>query len=372
MKNIFLISFLLIFAGGELGRIQLTDYLSLYLHDFLIIAYLLFNFKQLKIIIKKIKKINKFNKKIFLLLFVNIFIAILINIWQKDFQFNSLLYLSRAIAYFLFILLLKKEFTNKKIFKLFLQASLILLLLGFLQYFFLPDLTSLYHLGFDDHFYRLTGTNFDPNYTGLIFALNWLYYLSQKPLKRKNLLLSFLFLIAIALTYSRATYLALLLAGGYLAFHSKKFQRSTIILSLFLLIFFIPFLPKKSGGEGVKLERTSSINARVSSAQQYAMQNQGLAILFGQGPFHPYYQRNREGLVSHARFADNFIIFLYNSFGVFGTCLIMILLQKEIKKKTVKNQHWQLSLLIALLTHGLFNNNLSQAFVSLIFWGFYL
>jgi len=52
--------------------------------------------------------------------------------------------------------------------------------------------------------------------------------------------------------------------------------------------------------------------------------------------------------------------------------MILILLIGEVKKKAQRKQNWQLSLLIALLTHSLFNNNLSQAFITLIFWGFYL
>jgi len=372
MKNILLISFLLLFAGGELGRIQLNQYLSIYLHDFLVIIYLVINLKELKIIIKKLKKIKKFNKKIFLLIFFNILLAISYSIWQKEFHFNSFLYSARAIAYFLFVLLLKKKFGYKKIAQLFSQASLLMLVLAFLQYFFLPDLTSLYYLGFDDHFFRLTGTLLDPNFTGLIFVFNWLYYLNQSKLDKKNIFLSFLFLIALALTYSRASYLALILAASYLFFKNKGIRRQLISITLIILILLIPLLPKKSGGEGVKLKRISSIEARIISAQQYLNRNQGLAIIFGQGPFNPHYQINEEGLISHARFTDNFLIFLYNSFGVFGSFLILILLIGEVKKKAQRKQNWQLSLLIALLTHSLFNNNLSQAFITLIFWGFYL
>ena len=65
MKNIFLISFLLLFAGGELGRINPSPYITIYLHDFLVIVYLFLNINHFKIIIKKFKKNKKFNKKIY-------------------------------------------------------------------------------------------------------------------------------------------------------------------------------------------------------------------------------------------------------------------------------------------------------------------
>ncbi len=216
MKNILLISFLLLFAGGELGRINPTPYITVYLHDFLVIIYLLLNINHLKIIIEKLKKIKKFNKKIYFLLFINIFLAIIYGIWQKSFEINSFLYIARAIAYLLFIVLLKLNFGKNKITQIFLGASFLILILGFIQYIFLPDLTSLYYLGFDDHFYRLTSTLFDPNFTGLLLVFNTLYYLYQTPLKKKHIGLAFLFLLGLALTYSRASYLSFVLAGLFL------------------------------------------------------------------------------------------------------------------------------------------------------------
>jgi hypothetical protein len=372
MKNILLISFLLLFAGGELGRINPNQYLTIYLHDILVIAYLFFNLTQLKKIIKNIKKIKNFNKKIFLLLFLNIFLATIYALWQKEFAFTSLLYLARASAYFLFVLFLKKEFGQKKIIQVFLNASLIMLAIAFLQYLFLPDLTSLYHLGFDDHFYRLTGTLLDPNFTGLLFVFNWLYYAKQPKLNKKTVFLAIVFLIGIALTYSRAAYLSLILASCYLLLKSKKTHKLFILLTVTLFLTLIPFLPKKSGGEGVNLQRTSSIEARIVTAKQFINKNQGLTVIVGQGPFTPQYQTNKEGLISHARFADNFLIFLYNGFGLFGGILILILLAQESKKQISSDNHFKISLLIALLTHSLFNNNITQAFISLLFWGLYL
>ncbi len=118
-----------------------------------------------------------------------------------------------------------------------------------------------------------------------------------------------LFLLGLALTYSRAGYLALFLSGIYLWLKSQTAERRLIALSLTAFLILLPLLPKGSGGEGVNLQRTSSITARIISAQQYIKQNEGLAIIFGRGPYQPHYQLNREGLVSHARFSDNFLIF---------------------------------------------------------------
>jgi hypothetical protein len=110
MKNIFFISFLLLFAGGEVGKINLTAQISVYLHDFLVIGYLFLNFNNLKKIIKKLKNINKIDKKILFLLIFDVFLAFFMQLSKKQLIFNSFLYIDRAIAYFLFIVLLKIEF----------------------------------------------------------------------------------------------------------------------------------------------------------------------------------------------------------------------------------------------------------------------
>ena len=172
MKNIFLISFLLLFAGGELAKIYINQYLAIYLHDFLVFFYLIFNIKTLKKIILNLKKIDKFNKKIFLLLLINIIFAVAYSIGQNQFQFTSFLYLGRALAYFLFVLLLKKNYGQKRVVQVFLNASLLILGLGFGQYLFLPDLTNLYYLGFDDHFFFFFKTFLDQNFTYFVFVFD--------------------------------------------------------------------------------------------------------------------------------------------------------------------------------------------------------
>jgi hypothetical protein len=91
MKNIFLISFLLLFAGGELAKIYINQYLAIYLHDFLVFFYLIFNIKTLKKIILNLKKIDKFNKKIFLLLSINTLFSPLPTVLGKT-SFSSLVF----------------------------------------------------------------------------------------------------------------------------------------------------------------------------------------------------------------------------------------------------------------------------------------
>ncbi|OQA82463.1 MAG: O-Antigen ligase [Microgenomates group bacterium ADurb.Bin238] len=143
-------------------------------------------------------------------------------------------------------------------------------LLGFLQYFFFPDVRSLFYLGFDDHFYRLVGTLFDPNFTGFVLVVFTLLLLHQ-PAPQKYLVV--LSAIALALTYSRASYLALFVALVYLGLRRFK----PIYLVIFALISLSLVFSPKPYGEGVNLLRTFSISSRLEDSRQ------GLN-LFGQKP----------------------------------------------------------------------------------------
>jgi len=78
-----------------------------------------------------------------------------------------------------------------------------------------------------------------------------------------------------ALTYSRSTYLAFIITFSYISYIKKSIK--LLIFSIILLTATILILPRNPG-EGTKLERVSSIRAKIENYQQ------GL-ILFNQFPF---------------------------------------------------------------------------------------
>ena len=131
---------------------------------------------------------------------------------------------------------------------------------GLFQYLLWPDLTYLKSVGWDDHLNRLVSTYFDPTFTGLIYLLFFIWSFEQRQLA----MLTFTF-IAIALTYSRSTYLSLLSSAIYSSVLSKKY--SLIFLSFALVLFTIVALPRRAG-EGTKLERVSSIIAKSTNTQE--------------------------------------------------------------------------------------------------------
>lgn len=365
--KIFVIILVFLLSLGQLQRIQINNQLAFYLHDCLIVLFLLLEFFasiiSRKKIIEKLKKIKKFRNKILLLLFLLIFISWILSFSLGQFDLRAILYLARFLSYLIFVYILQIKLENKS--WLWRLVSLNLLLLGFVQYLFLPDLRFLIYEGYDDHFYRLTSTILDPAFTGLIFVFNLNYYLWQK---KKNWLLISLFVLGLLLTYSRSSYLAFLISSLVLIFYQTRKSQKTIIGLLVVFLICLPFLPKKSGGDGVNLLRSSSVQARISNDQEILQEMDLKDWLIGNGLFVPAQNRNtNERIPSHSHFADNLLVFLLSNLGIFGTGLLIILLLQTIDLKKAKST----TLITSLISNAMFNNSLTQSFVVLIFLGFF-
>ena len=137
--------------------------------------------------------------------------------------------------------------------------------LGLLQYLFFPDLRFLKTIGYDDHYFRLTFPFLDPNYTGAFLAFISFYSL-KTIMQNKSKILFGLSLTALALTFSRISFLGFLVGLIYL-FLTIKRLRLPVILTLVGLIFLIAISPKPLG-QGVNLARTYSITSRLQNYQQ--------------------------------------------------------------------------------------------------------
>ena len=360
MKNtfwnkLFLIIFVFLLSLGQLQRIELNSGIAFYFHDILILLYLVF---KRKIIFKKLKKNNIFSKKINSIFFFWIILGWMIAALNQNLDLKSILYFSRLIIYIFFALTFKETFKNEK--KYYLLISKIIIILGFLQYFLLPDLRFLFYSGWDDHYYRLTSTILDPAFTALIFV-----FAIINLIKNRNYW-TIIFIIGLLLTYSRAGYLSLISSLSIILLMNKKSKKRILILLTVFLVS-IPFLPKKSGGEGVNLSRTYSIESRFQHDQSIIKSLEPRELILGNGLFNPNDQTE-----SHANFADSWIVFLISNIGIGGLVILLTLLIREIRKLIINKEIEKLALITALLTHGLFNNDLTQSFVNILFLGFYL
>lgn len=364
----FLIALIFLLSLGQLQRIQLTNNIAFYLHDLAIVGFLLKELLsaivQRKKIIENWKKIKIFQKKILLFFLLAVATSWILAFIEGRFDFRAILYSARLISYAAFVFLLQKQLKDKS--WLWRLVSFNILVLGFIQYLFLPDLRFMIYEGYDDHFYRLVSTILDPAFTGLLFVFNLNYYLWKK---NKNWALIALFATGLLLTYSRSSYLAFLFSSLFIFFSNQKSTKKAVLLVLFCFFVSLPFLPKQSGGDGVDLLRTTSTQARISNDQEILQSISGTQWLFGRGLFIP--SQNRQvstNIPSHSHFADNLLVFLISNLGIVGSILFFAVIV-QITKKAKKES---LALLISFMTHAMFNNNLTQSFVILIFLGLYL
>ncbi len=355
--NLFWTLYVLFFgllAFGQLQRFQITSSVAIYGHE-LILALWIFLFAK--------PIIHQFHT-LFLrqLAVVRWMIALLVFIGLQatlfslvDFQLPSLLYLVRFTFYLLLLPLLKLgktkyHLSSSTLYHTIIGVGSLIALSGLLQYLFIPDTRFLVYSGWDDHYYRLISTLFDPNFTALILLLTLLTWLSKQQRwspKAYFLQLPF-FLLAILLTYSRAGYVALI--GGIVVFSLLTKQWKSLMI-VFVLLACIPFLPRPDG-EGVKLERTASIESRLESNQRALRTLSFQHMLIGKGLYRDIEVRE---IPNHATAPDNSFIFIFSSLGIIGSTLLAGVLFQSMK--TIQSSLWW-SVIASVSIHSLFNNSL--------------
>ncbi|HBU21304.1 TPA: hypothetical protein DEB02_00005 [Candidatus Beckwithbacteria bacterium] len=233
--------------------------------------------------------------------------------------------------------------------------------LGLFQYLFFPDVRFLAASGWDDHFYRVISSLFDPNFTGLIylFSLILLFFHQKKlqPLVYSSATAAVL--IGLLLTYSRSSYLALLAAAAVYSIIKRKSRVFLVAASCVLLAFLL--LPRP-GGEGVNLLRTFSIGQRLTNYRQGLTlwrQHPVLGAGFNLVRYQPAAVTDPGKDLSHAAAGyDASLIFVLATTGLIGLAAYLNLLVKACSLSPLA----QVSL-AAALTHSLFTNSLFYPWV---------
>ena len=260
------------------------------------------------------------------------------------------LYLLRWVIYSLFFLSLIRLFKAHEIKHVILSLGLVTTVVGLGQYLFFPDMRNLQLAGWDPHYFRLVGSWLDPGFTGIILVFS-LIYLLLNPLKSRllNSICLISSYIALALTYSRSSYLAFLAAMGFIAWKQKGWKFFVKILLLFTITIYL--LPRAAGGEGVKLERTSSINARIESwktAWVTFLRNPILGV-----GFNTYRYAQASDLKNHAGAgSDSSLLFVAATTGILGLAAYLWYLKRLFSLEPLTYY------LIPLLVHSLFLNSL--------------
>lgn len=254
--------------------------------------------------------------------------------WRAE-VFYGLLYLFRLAAYFYFFVFVWNFKDKKMLLNSLLAVSFFSAFFGWIQYFFFPDARALIAYGWDDHLFRMIGTFLDPAFLGLILVLGLVISLH----KNKNLISLFL-LAGIAFTYSRASFLTALIP-----LVSKK---SWMFLLVFIgLIFALP----RAAGEGVKLERTSSISGRLESYRQ-SFEIFKKNPLFGVGFNNICLAKNADYKSHSCSGSESSLLFLLATTGVVGLMSFLYLVL-NLKSNTILHTSF-----LAVFVHSLFSNSL--------------
>lgn len=280
----------------------------------------------------------------------------------------GLFYLFRFIAYAaLFDLNIPK--LDKKIYKKLLIVIFVTAILGLVQYFIFPDLRFLKDWGWDEHRYRLAGTYLDPAFIGIILVFGVLLAIELK----ENFIKIIFLLVTLALTYSRASYLALILGLGVYAFMAKGRKTyikklNTVLFAIVIFLILIIIIPKNREGAGVDLKRTSTILQRATNYQQ------SLAILksnpvFGIGFNNLCYIKTHFLKVADASShscsgTDASILTILTTVGITGFFIFVYWIWGLIKNNP-KDAIF-VSSMIATLIHSNFSNTLFYPFVLFI------
>ncbi len=338
------------FFIGQVFRLNLFGF-NFPLIDLAIIIFSLYNlFLHFKHHTLKVK--NKF------LVYFLIYSWFLLGFTLLKFQIYSLkpfFYLIRLtclLSLFIFPPTIDKKF--KKLFYLSIIANIVF---GLIQYFIWPDFTYFDIANWDPHLYRLISTYFDPTFTGLIYLFFLIkVFLDKKiPYRWPILIVTY---IALTLTYSRSSLLSLVFAFAYISWKNKKIS---IFLSTLLLITLTIFLLPRQPGEGTKLERTSSIKAKIENYQE------GLS-LFKQHPFlgigynnTPFFKKTTNEM-SHANGGfDSSLLTIFITTGLVGGILFILGFKKIFIKSNITIQ----SCFIATIIHSLFANSLLYPWILL-------
>jgi len=277
------------------------------------------------------------------------------------------LYLVRFAAYSLLFVPLSTFITHTQSGNLLRVVGFSLVFTGILQYAFLPDIRFLNVSDWDPHYYRVVGTLLDPGYQGLLLVFTLLIF--TQNLVRFPLFHSISWAVTyltFAFTYSRSSFLSFISGFALVSLFKKSwryFLSAVLLISVTMLI-----LPRISDGEGVKLERVSTIQARlVNWGNSLTIFSDHLILGVG---FNTYrYAQKSYNFISGPNWqsshggagADSSLLFVAATTGIFGLAAYVWYLFSL----------WKISLghiafrsgLVALFVHSWFLNSLFYPFV---------
>ncbi len=383
--RILIVFLLILFPFGEIFRFPLGN--TVYLKPLDAVTVLLF-FSTIIVYSQKRTFRNSFRWYFFLFPLIA-FIALAVNsYWLRPNELVvSSLYLLRWISYMsiFFAVIQFDAVFKKKIVTFLLLDGLVILLIGYVQYFWYPNLRNLYYLGWDEHLYRMFSSFFDPNFLGaffvlyLLFVLGLLFFNIQKFSRKQVLfysMLSLLTVIAIFLTYSRSALIMLIVSGVifFVLLQRKKF----ILLLLGAILLFVIIISPFFYIANINLFRVTSSIARIQSAQhtlQIIQDHPFIGVGFDSyryAQIRYHFIKQHPQFPSHSGSGDDvsllFVLATTGGAGLLAYCYLWFKLFRYARNQMKKNVFAIIFIASAsgLFIDAFFNNSLFYA--EIMFW----
>ncbi len=241
-------------------------------------------------------------------------------------------------------------------------SGFFLAVFGIVQYMVFPDIKPLTQYHWDPHYFRVVSTFLDPTFTGLILALTLILLLSQfltkkwKP-NKALLIIGVIVYLSLALTYSRASYLACLTGITTLSVLKK---RPKLFLAFLLVGILTIFSLPRPGGEGVRLERKSTIFAKIENYKntiQIIKDHPLLGVGFNNYRFvqrdYGFLDKDDWQFTHAGAGSDSSLLFTLATTGVFGLILFLGWILKTLSYSLKQKNILVAVTIFALLTHSL-------------------
>lgn len=343
---------------------------------------------QKEMMLKQVQH-DKISKLLFLFILICCISLIINSTWLKPLELVTAgLYLLRWFAYAMvfFIVIAFNEHFKNIIKKLLVIDGLLIVVAGFVQYFFYNNLRNLYYLGWDEHLYRLFSVFLDPNFAGSFFVLYFLFIGSilYKKIQHKDYHW-FLFysgilvttVIALLLTFSRSALLMFIVSivTALILLKKKKF---IFVLFACLLLFFLIISPWFYL-ENINPLRTASSEARVETAR-HALQIIHNHPIIGVGfnayryaQIHYGFREEQSRFPSHADAGvDNSFLFVLATTGGVGFVSYLFMWHTLISSRLTATRSKNIfAVVVVASVAGLFVNALfinSLFFTPLMLW----
>ena len=368
-QNIFLYLFFIVFSFGQLIRFT---YIFKGMNVTLLPIDVIVGCGALYALIKKIKKISVFKNLQGFLRVALFSLVFSLFIFPPVTLIYGLFYFVRLAAYFYFLLYVwnfaKRGQKNKQfLLEGLLAVSLFSAVFGWVQYFMVPDFKAFFVYGWDIHLLRLVGTFLDPTFLGLVIVLGSILsiyrWISKKDWRYAPI--TIFLVVSLALTYSRASYLAFATGVLIVVFLEKRFKK---LLFLIIGLAIIALLLPTAKNHSIELFRTFSAIARLENYQA-TLKIFSASPVFGIG-FNNLCIASQKYLgnfytTSHAcSGSDSSLLLILATTGVVGF-LVFVNAVKRIADDLNGSPHRVLlfACFAALLVHSLFSNSLFYSWI---------